>query len=210
MFSHGRWSSRSRDLGARSSSLFSTAHPSSRLPISLPASPRQESSPSPQPSIHPAPRPPATQRSSRRAALWSAEHSPRLQIGLSFLTPLSLCADHGPLLHCALRPWTSAEVTKNIKAAEKDKKREGGREGGRDTDRRIERGRDRDTPLSSSGAPLDSVRLDGLTDVIPPTVRALIGILSTQLLVCYTLGFFISIPSFRNTCQCRSAAARIN
>lgn len=90
------------------------------------------------------------------------------------------------------------------------REKERGREGGRDTDRRIERGRDRDTPLSSSGAPLDSVRLDGLTDVIPPTVRALIGILSTQLLVCYTLGFFISIPSFRNTCQCRSAAARIN
>lgn len=49
VFSHGRWSPRSRDLGARSSSMFSTRHPIPFLPLSpcVSASPRQKSPPPP-------------------------------------------------------------------------------------------------------------------------------------------------------------------
>lgn len=118
----------------------------------------------------------------------------------------SLCVDHGPVLRCALRPWTSAEVSKNAKTAEKDKKREGGRKGYRQTDRERERQRYASVLLQHS----TGLGAFGRTDVITPTVWALIGILSTQLLVCYTLSFFISIPSFGKTCRCRFAAARIN
>lgn len=138
--------------------------------FSLSASPRQESSRPPPPSaalslplsLQPSTHPRLPARLQRNAplagaALWSSEHPPRLQIGLSFLTPLSLSVDHGPLLHWALRLVSSAQVSKNIKAPGKIK-RANGREGGRgyrQTDR------DRDTPLSSSTTPLDLEHLAG-------------------------------------------------
>ena len=64
---------------------------------------------------------------------------------------LCVCIDHGPLLRCALRLWTWAEVSKNIKAAgrerererEREKTREGGRQGYRQTARERERARER-------------------------------------------------------------------
>lgn len=71
VFPHGRWSPRSRDLGARSSSMFSTRHPIPFLPLSLCLCIPQAGINPPPPLFYPpsAPRPPATQRSSRRAAL---------------------------------------------------------------------------------------------------------------------------------------------
>lgn len=93
VFSHGRWSPRSRDLGARSSSMFSTRHPIPFLPLSpcVSASPRQKSPPPPHPGSPPACNTTLLSPGCAR----STEHPPRLQIGLSFLTPTP---PHPPLL----------------------------------------------------------------------------------------------------------------
>lgn len=92
VFSHGRWSPRSRDLGAKSSSVFSTRYPTSSLPLSLCIPQAGIIAPlsGPPPTIG---SPPACNALFSPGCARSTEHPPRLQIGLSFLTPhsLSLC-----------------------------------------------------------------------------------------------------------------------
>lgn len=146
VFLHGRWSPRSRDLGARSSSTFSIRHPIAFLPLSprVPASPRQESTPlSSFPPTHPPLAPVRLQRrgSSRRAALDQPSIHRAFKLVCHFWPPpISLCVDHGLLLCCALRLWTLAGVSKNIKTARKG--RESEERKGRVRDPESERGRE--------------------------------------------------------------------